>query len=49
MWMRRAGNVACISEVINARNVLIGKSERKSHSEDLSVDVTIMLERILEE
>jgi hypothetical protein len=45
--MRRAGHVACMGEVRNAYNILVGKSEEKNHSEDLGVDGKIILEWIL--
>jgi hypothetical protein len=41
------GHVACMGEVINAYNILIGKPEGKNHLEDLGVDGKIILEYIV--
>jgi hypothetical protein len=42
------GNVARMEEMTNAYKILVGKPERKNHSEHLSVDAEMILERVLE-
>jgi hypothetical protein len=46
--MRWVGHVARMEEMRNSYNILIGKSERKNHLEDLGIDGGIILEWILE-
>jgi hypothetical protein len=40
------GHVARMREMINAFNILVGKPERKNHSEGLGIDGKLILERI---
>jgi hypothetical protein len=41
--MKCVGHVACKRETRNAHNILVGKPEGKSHSEDLGVDGKIII------
>jgi hypothetical protein len=43
-----SGHVARMGEMRNANNTFVGKSEGKRKLEDLSVDWTVILERIIE-
>jgi hypothetical protein len=45
--MRWAGHLACRGEMRNAYRILVGKHERKGHSEDLGINGEIILEWIL--
>ena len=45
-WERR---VVCMGEIRNTRKVVIGKSEQKKLYEDGGVDVTVILQRTLNE
>jgi hypothetical protein len=42
--MRWAGHVACMGEIRNAYNILVGKPEGTDHSEDLGIDGKITLQ-----
>jgi hypothetical protein len=42
------GYVARIGETRNSYKLLVGKPERNNHSEDVGVDGSIILDRILE-
>jgi hypothetical protein len=45
--MRRAGHVGRMAEMRNTYKILVGKTEGRYHTEDLSVDGMIILEWIL--
>jgi hypothetical protein len=39
-----AGNIARVGDTRNAHKILVGKSEKRNHSEDLGIDGKIILE-----